>query len=123
MARVVVDVMLKPEILDPQGRAVQGALGRLDPATGKTRQVPLGGGSRPHGVIVGADGLAWVTDSGLNAMVSVHPETLKVTRYPFLLQLSQMRDVIFIEFRHDLSTTVDSCYSLEQKCSLLEQVE
>ncbi len=29
MARVVVDVMLKPEILDPQGRAVQGALGRL----------------------------------------------------------------------------------------------
>lgn len=29
MARIVVDVMLKPEILDPQGRAVQGALGRL----------------------------------------------------------------------------------------------
>jgi len=29
MARVVVDVMLKPEILDPQGRAVQAALGRL----------------------------------------------------------------------------------------------
>lgn len=29
MARVVVNVMLKPEILDPQGRAVQGALGRL----------------------------------------------------------------------------------------------
>ena len=29
MAKIVVDVMLKPEILDPQGRAVQGALGRL----------------------------------------------------------------------------------------------
>ena len=29
MARVVVDVMLKPEILDPQGKAVQGALPRL----------------------------------------------------------------------------------------------
>jgi phosphoribosylformylglycinamidine synthase subunit PurS len=29
VVRVVVDVMLKPEILDPQGRAVQGALGRL----------------------------------------------------------------------------------------------
>jgi phosphoribosylformylglycinamidine synthase subunit PurS len=29
VARVVVDVMLKPEILDPQGQAVQGALGRL----------------------------------------------------------------------------------------------
>jgi phosphoribosylformylglycinamidine synthase subunit PurS len=29
VARVVVDVMLKPEILDPQGQAVQGALRRL----------------------------------------------------------------------------------------------
>ncbi len=29
MARVVVEVMLKPEILDPQGKAVQGALSRL----------------------------------------------------------------------------------------------
>jgi phosphoribosylformylglycinamidine synthase PurS subunit len=29
MARVVVDVMPKPEILDPQGKAVTGALSRL----------------------------------------------------------------------------------------------
>ncbi|HET7325887.1 MAG TPA: phosphoribosylformylglycinamidine synthase subunit PurS [Nocardioidaceae bacterium] len=29
MARVVVDVMLKPEILDPQGKAVHGALDRI----------------------------------------------------------------------------------------------
>lgn len=29
MAQVVVNVALKPEILDPQGRAVLGALGRL----------------------------------------------------------------------------------------------
>lgn len=29
MTHVVVDVKLKPEILDPQGRAVLGALGRL----------------------------------------------------------------------------------------------
>ena len=29
MATVVVNVALKPEILDPQGRAVLGALGRL----------------------------------------------------------------------------------------------
>jgi len=29
VARVVVDVMLKPEILDPQGKAVAGALPRL----------------------------------------------------------------------------------------------
>ena len=36
MARVVVDVMLKPEILDPQGQAVHGALRRLgfDTVTG-----------------------------------------------------------------------------------------
>ncbi|MGH6662756.1 MAG: virginiamycin B lyase family protein [Rhodospirillales bacterium] len=60
----------------------QGALGRLDPKTGKTQHVPLGDGSQPHGVVVAADGLAWVTDSGLNAMVSVDPKTLKVTVYP-----------------------------------------
>jgi phosphoribosylformylglycinamidine synthase PurS subunit len=29
MARIVVDVMPKPEILDPQGKAVTGALQRL----------------------------------------------------------------------------------------------
>lgn len=29
MARVIVDVMPKPEILDPQGKAVHGALQRL----------------------------------------------------------------------------------------------
>lgn len=29
MPKIVVDVKLKPEILDPQGRAVLGALGRL----------------------------------------------------------------------------------------------
>ncbi len=29
MARVVIDVLLKPEILDPQGKAVEGALTRL----------------------------------------------------------------------------------------------
>ena len=29
VAIVVVDVALKPEILDPQGRAIMGALGRV----------------------------------------------------------------------------------------------
>jgi virginiamycin B lyase len=53
----------------------QGALGRLDPATGKTEQIPLGQGSAPHGVIVGPDGAAWVTDGGLNAIVRVDPQT------------------------------------------------
>jgi virginiamycin B lyase len=60
----------------------QGALGRLDPATGKVRQIPLGGGSRPHGVIVGPDGGAWVTDSGLNAIVRVDPATEAVAVFP-----------------------------------------
>src|SRR6185503_3326869 len=40
-----------------------GRLGRLDPATGETTEVPLGEGSAPHGVIVG----------GLNAIVRVDP--------------------------------------------------
>ena len=29
MARVIVDVVLKPELLDPQGQAIVGALARL----------------------------------------------------------------------------------------------
>jgi len=59
-----------------------GALGKLDPATGKTRHIPLGKGSSPHGVIVGPDGAAWVTDSGLNAIVRVDPKTEKVRIFP-----------------------------------------
>ena len=60
----------------------QGALGVLDPATGQTRQIPLGRGSAPHGVIVGPDGAPWITDSGLNAIVRVDPKSFAVTRYP-----------------------------------------
>src|SRR5512134_1316837 len=59
-----------------------GALGRLDPATGRTRHIPLGKGSSPHGVIVGPDGAPWVTDSGLNAIVRVDPKTEAVRLYP-----------------------------------------
>lgn len=59
-----------------------GALGRLDPKTGKVEQIPLGQGSAPHGVIVGPDGAAWVTDSGLNAIVRVDPKTQAVKTYP-----------------------------------------
>jgi len=59
-----------------------GALGRLDPATGKVEQVALGRGSAPHGVVVGPDGAAWVTDSGLNAIVRVDPQTLAVRTFP-----------------------------------------
>ena len=59
----------------------KGALGRLDPATGRTTEVPLGQGSAPHGVIVGPDGAAWVTDSGLNAVLRVDPATSEVRRF------------------------------------------
>jgi len=59
-----------------------GKLGRLDPATGKVTEVPLGEGSAPHGVIVAPDGGAWVTDGGRNAIVRVDPVTLAVKRYP-----------------------------------------
>jgi virginiamycin B lyase len=62
----------------------QGALGRLDPATGKTEQIPLGEGSAPHGVVVGPDGAAWVTDGGLNAIVRVDAQSkaVKVWKLP-----------------------------------------
>src|SRR5690606_41327431 len=53
----------------------QGALGRLDPATGKTEHIALGEGSRPHGVIIGPDKALWITDGGLNASVRVDPGT------------------------------------------------
>ena len=60
----------------------KGALGRLDPKTGKITRVPLGQGSRPHGVIVGPHGNAWVTDSGLNAIVRVDAATEEVKVFP-----------------------------------------
>jgi virginiamycin B lyase len=59
-----------------------GRLGRLDPETGRTTEVPLGDGSAPHGVIVGPDGAPWITDGGLNAIVRVDPSTEAVRRFP-----------------------------------------
>lgn len=56
----------------------QGALGILDPKSGKIRQVPLGPGSAPHGVIQGPDGAAWITDGGQNAIVRFDPKTEKI---------------------------------------------
>jgi virginiamycin B lyase len=56
----------------------QGALGILDPRTGRTRQVSLGPESAPHGVIVGPDRAAWITDGGQNAIVRFDPATRAV---------------------------------------------
>ena len=39
MARVIVDVMLKPEILDPQGEAVTNALPRLGVTGGSSVRI------------------------------------------------------------------------------------
>jgi virginiamycin B lyase len=60
----------------------QGALGVLDPKTGRTEQIALGVDSVPHGVIVGPDRAAWVTDGGQNAIMRVDPKTRAVKRYP-----------------------------------------
>jgi virginiamycin B lyase len=60
----------------------QGALGRLDPATGGIEQIPLGRGSAPHGVVVGPDGGIWVTDGGQNAIVRVDPASRAVRVLP-----------------------------------------
>jgi virginiamycin B lyase len=60
----------------------QGALGILQPKTGRVEQVALGQGSRPHGVIVGPDGAAWITDGGLNANVRYDPTSKAVKVFP-----------------------------------------
>jgi len=59
-----------------------GELGRLDPKTGKVEMIPLGSRSSPHGVILGADGAPWLTDSGQNAIVRVEPKTRAVKSWP-----------------------------------------
>ena len=48
-----------------------GHLGWFDPKSGRTELVTLGRGSSPHGVIQGPDRAAWITDSGLNAIMRV----------------------------------------------------
>ena len=53
MAKIVVDVMLKPEILDPQGKAVAAALPRLgfafakDVRQGKRFEIEVDGDPTP----------------------------------------------------------------------------
>src|SRR5262252_9971018 len=59
-----------------------GKLGILDPKTGKYEEIPLGAGSAPHGVIVGPDGAAWITDGGQNAIVRVDAKTRAVKVFP-----------------------------------------
>jgi virginiamycin B lyase len=62
----------------------QGALGIIDVDDWTYRQVPLGEGSAPHGVVLGPDGMAWITDGGQNAIVRYDPasEKLDVWKLP-----------------------------------------
>ena len=60
----------------------QGAIGILDPKTGKATQISLGKGAAPHGVIIGPDRAAWVTEGGQNAIARVDPATRKVQLFP-----------------------------------------
>lgn len=59
----------------------KGAVGRLDPRSGRIEMISLGEGSAPHGVIVGPDHAAWVTDGGANAIVRIDSRTLAVKRF------------------------------------------
>jgi virginiamycin B lyase len=59
-----------------------GKLGWLGPASGAVREVELGKGSAPHGVIVGPDGAPWITDAGLNAIVRVDATSRQITTFP-----------------------------------------
>jgi virginiamycin B lyase len=59
-----------------------GHLGLLDPATGESRMIGLGDGSRPHGVITADDGAAWVTDGGRNSIIRVDGATHGIAEFP-----------------------------------------
>lgn len=59
-----------------------GKLGILHPDSGKVEEIPLGAGSAPHGVVIGPDHAAWITDSGLNAIVRVDPTSRNVKSWP-----------------------------------------
>src|SRR5437763_14287366 len=59
----------------------QGALGILDPNTGKVEQFSLGKGAAPHGVIVGPDGAAWITEGGQTAIARFDPKSKAVNLF------------------------------------------
>ena len=78
------DVAATPEAGGPVYYTAQatGKLGILDPKTGKVEEIALGARSAPHGVIVGPDGAAWITDGGQNAIVRVDAKTRAVRVWP-----------------------------------------
>ena len=59
-----------------------GHLGWFDPKNDRTELIALGSGSSPHGVIPGPDKAAWITDSGLGAIVRVGWPDRAVRAFP-----------------------------------------
>jgi virginiamycin B lyase len=57
-------------------------------------------GSAPHGVIIGPDGAPWITDGGLNAIVSVDPLNKKVQVFPLLQNSSSNANLNTATFDH-----------------------
>jgi virginiamycin B lyase len=55
-----------------------GTLGLLDPKGGTFKLINLGSGAAPHGVVVGPDGAALVTEGGQNAIARVDGKTHQV---------------------------------------------
>ena len=60
----------------------QGFAGRFDPKTGQLEKIPLGSGAAPHGVIVGPDANAWLTEGGQNAIARVDAKSKEVKLFP-----------------------------------------
>src|SRR5512138_2102158 len=74
------DVWADPAPNGPVYFSAQGSghLGILNPQSGKVELVALGPGSAPHGVVLGPDGAAWLTDGGQNAIARVDSRTRAV---------------------------------------------
>jgi len=56
-------------------------LGRLDPATGQSKEFPLKAGSGPHGLVSDKDGAIWFTAQGGGYIGKLDPKTGQVTEY------------------------------------------
>ena len=79
----------------PRRRRARSAFSIRKPA--RSTQIPLGKDAAPHGVIVGPDRAAWITEGGQNAIARVDPATKAVKLFPlpkeFPQRQSQHRDL------------------------------
>ena len=83
MPRIVVEVMPKPEILDPQGKAVHGALPRLG---FDGIAVALLGQYHPIGMAVGALLFAFLDySSGALQLAGIEPEVVSIMKGTIML--------------------------------------